>query len=105
MVATTRLAFRAFLLVSGAAVSLAAHAQVTSPTHADTTTQQPSGPSAPMAADAQRPDTGAGGEGLQEIVVTAQKRSENLQRVPIAVTAVSGAAIENLHAATVQDLQ
>jgi iron complex outermembrane recepter protein len=32
---------------------------------------------------------GAGGE-LQEIVVTAQKREENLQNVPITVTAISG---------------
>lgn len=32
-------------------------------------------------------------DGLQEIVVTAQKRAENLQRVPIAVTAASGLAL------------
>ena len=31
--------------------------------------------------------------GLQEIVVTAQRRAENLQRAAIAVTAVSGAAL------------
>ena len=31
--------------------------------------------------------------GLEEIVVTAQKRAENLQEVPIAVTAVGGEAI------------
>ena len=31
--------------------------------------------------------------GLEEIVVTAQKRSEDLQRVPIAITAVSGDAV------------
>lgn len=30
---------------------------------------------------------------LQEVVVTAQKRSENLQNVPIAITAVSGKAL------------
>lgn len=33
-------------------------------------------------------------EGLEEIVVTAQKRSENLQDVPIAVTAISAASLE-----------
>lgn len=32
-------------------------------------------------------------EGLAEIVVTAQKRSENVQRIPLAVTAVSGDAL------------
>jgi iron complex outermembrane receptor protein len=31
---------------------------------------------------------------LQEVVVTAQKREENLQRVPIAVTALSGVQLE-----------
>jgi len=39
---------------------------------------------------AQSSDTGA----LEEIVVTAQKRSENLQSVPIAVTAVTGEELE-----------
>lgn len=42
--------------------------------------------------------------GLQEIVVTAQKRSENLQNVPISVTAVGGNQIAQLHAATLQGL-
>lgn len=42
--------------------------------------------------------------GLQEIIVTAQKRSENLQKVPISVTAVSGVAISQLHAVTLQEL-
>ncbi|MBF7014987.1 TonB-dependent receptor [Novosphingobium resinovorum] len=44
-------------------------------------------------------------EGLQEIVVTAQKRSENIQSVPIAVTAVTGEAIENLKAVDLKGLQ
>ncbi len=43
--------------------------------------------------------------GLEEIVVTAQKRVENLQSVPIAVSAVSGNTIEDLHAVTLQGLQ
>lgn len=43
-------------------------------------------------------------EGLQDIVVTAQKRDENLQDVPIAVTALSGRAVEDLHANTLQGL-
>ena len=33
-------------------------------------------------------------DALEEIVVTAQKRSENLQDTPLAITALSGAAIE-----------
>lgn len=46
-----------------------------------------------------------GGSALQEIVVTAQKRSENLQKVPVAVTALSGASVDALHAVTIQGLQ
>ncbi len=43
------------------------------------------------------------GEGLEEIVVTAQKRSENVQKVPIAITAFTAETIQskglnNLHA-------
>ena len=34
-------------------------------------------------------------EGLEEIVVTAQKRAENVQAVPIAITALSAAALES----------
>ncbi len=48
---------------------------------------------------AQEADTG---NALQEIVVTAQKRSENLQKVPIAVSAVNP---EKLAEAGVQDTQ
>ncbi|MGB4344792.1 MAG: TonB-dependent receptor plug domain-containing protein, partial [Burkholderiaceae bacterium] len=45
--------------------------------------------------------TGNGG-GMEEIVVTAQKSSESLQKVPIAVTAVTGAALER---AQIRDIQ
>ncbi|MCW1383802.1 TonB-dependent receptor [Novosphingobium sp. KCTC 2891] len=49
-------------------------------------------------------ENGSGG-GLEEIIVTAQKRSEKLQSVPISVTAVTGGAIEKLHGATIEALQ
>lgn len=45
------------------------------------------------------------GPRLQEIVVTAQKRAENLQTVPISVTAVDSGTVEDLHALTIQGLQ
>jgi iron complex outermembrane receptor protein len=48
---------------------------------------------ATSAAWAQNADAESDDGGLQEIVVTAQKRAENLQEVPIAVTAVGGEAI------------
>ncbi len=42
--------------------------------------------------------------GLEEIVVTAQKRAENLQSVPIAVTAVTGASLEKQKINNIQGL-
>lgn len=41
------------------------------------------------------PSTGS--DGMQDIVVTAQRQSQSLQKVPISITAVSAAAIENLN--------
>ena len=38
---------------------------------------------------------------IDEIVVSARKREESLQDVPIAVTALDAAAIENLHTSTI----
>lgn len=35
----------------------------------------------------------AGSKGLEEVVVTAQKRQENVQAIPIAITAVSGSSL------------
>lgn len=42
--------------------------------------------------------------GLDEIVVTAQKRSENLQTVPIAITAMSGEALQSKGIENISDL-
>lgn len=54
---------------------------------------------APFAAWGQAPDEGVG---IEEVVVTAQKRAENVQDVPISVTAFSG---EVLEAAGIQDIR
>ena len=43
-------------------------------------------------------------EGLQDIVVTAQRKEENLQRIPVAVTAVTAAQIDNLRVTNVKNL-
>lgn len=42
---------------------------------------------------------------LEEIIVTAQKRSENLQNVSIAVTAVSGARLKSANITSIEGLQ
>jgi iron complex outermembrane recepter protein len=59
----------------------------------------------PAFAQAELPPTG--GEpnvALAEIIVTAQKRSENLETVPIAVTALSGAELAATGVASTEDL-
>ena len=48
---------------------------------------------------------GAAWAQLEEVVVTAQKRSENLQNVPIAITAFDAEAMEAKQITTVQDLR
>src|SRR5712672_2023929 len=42
-------------------------------------------------------DTTAAGAGLEEVIVTATKRSESLQNVAISVDAISSAKLEQLH--------
>lgn len=44
------------------------------------------------------------GSGLEEVVVTAQRRSESLQETPIAVTALSNEALISRNVVTTQDL-
>ncbi len=41
--------------------------------------------------------TAPAAEAIQEVVVTAQKRAENLQDVPIAITALTAQALQNKH--------
>lgn len=43
--------------------------------------------------------------GLAEIVVTAQKQSENIQKVPISISVMSEQALEQSHAVNLADLQ
>jgi len=50
------------------------------------------------------PDEQGGASRVDEIVVTAQKRAESLQDVPIAITAVSGSALEERNITQPQQL-
>ena len=43
--------------------------------------------------------------GLEEIVVTAQKREDNIQTVPIAITAISGDVLDNKAVVNLESLQ
>ena len=42
--------------------------------------------------------------GLEEVVVTAQRRTENLQDVPISIQALTGDTLSQLNVSTVQDV-
>jgi iron complex outermembrane recepter protein len=46
----------------------------------------------------------ADGDQLQEIVVTAEKRSESVQEIPLAVSALTGAQLANMGAVRFEDL-
>jgi len=65
---------------------------------------------APLAGAAAASDAVAGGPGettgaqLQEIVVTAQKRSEDIKDIPFSVSAISGAQLAEHHVADYDDI-
>ena len=47
-------------------------------------------------------ETAAGGNEITEVVVTAQRRSENLQDVPITIQAISGEQLQQLNVVRLQ---
>jgi iron complex outermembrane recepter protein len=55
--------------------------------------------------EAQAANAAAGGEGLEDIVVTAQRRTQNLQDVPIATTALASEALARSNVASTAELQ
>jgi iron complex outermembrane recepter protein len=55
-------------------------------------------------APAEESSAGASQGGLTEIVVTAQKRSESINKVGLAITAMSGDALKDMNIHSVQDL-
>jgi len=59
---------------------------------------------ASFAADATATDTDTDTGGIQEIVVTAQRRNESLENVPITIQAVTGEQLKQLNVTTFDDL-
>src|ERR1700728_60725 len=49
-------------------------------------------------------DTNAANDQIQEIIVTAQRRSENIQNVPIAIQALTGETLSQLNVTNFDDL-
>ncbi|MET0270344.1 MAG: TonB-dependent receptor plug domain-containing protein, partial [Sphingomonas sp.] len=58
----------------------------------------------PTTADAATPAQPDGTVGLADIIVTAQRREESLQKVPVAVTAISGEQLDQLRVTNVKNL-
>lgn len=78
-----------------APVTSSAKARQASPPDLASSPSQTTTPSPGTAVDQASTTASGSSTQLQEIVVTAQKRRENLQRVPISVTAISGAALKD----------
>jgi iron complex outermembrane receptor protein len=85
-----------------AALSSGAMAQTAPPA----TTPQEQAPSAPaeISNTPNDPRTTSRSKGLEEIVVTARRREESLQKVPVAVTAFTAAAIDSKFATDIRAL-
>src|SRR3569833_1938926 len=54
---------------------------------------------------AQPTENGTAAQPIEEIVVTARRREERVQSVPIAITAITGRDVAEKRIATAQDLQ
>jgi iron complex outermembrane receptor protein len=76
------------------AVSIALGFATAASSWAQTTATPPVGSAVPPA---------AGNADIEEIVVTATRRTENLQDVPIAITALTGATLQQLNVQTLDD--
>jgi iron complex outermembrane receptor protein len=59
--------------------------------------------SAAQAQTAAQTQTAASSGGLEEVIVTAQRRSESLQDVPLAIQAMTGETLEQLNVSTVEE--
>jgi outer membrane receptor protein involved in Fe transport len=62
-----------------------------------------SAPTIVVAAPADQAATGGGGNELQEIIVSATRREENLQNVPISIQALTGDTLAKLNVTTFDD--
>ena len=56
-----------------------------------------------VSAHAEDSSSGAGANSLEEIIVTAQRRSENMQNVPISMQAFTGESLKQLNVTTFDD--
>lgn len=90
--------YRAALLAGTCCISFVAKAQTTNDTEAPLQDAQT------VPAKAQADVSADSGDQIQDIVVTAQKRSESINRVALAITAIDGGQLERLNITKTEDL-
>jgi iron complex outermembrane recepter protein len=88
------------LALTGASTCVIGVAALASPACAETAADA----GASAAAGAEAAAAADGGTGLTEVIVTAQKREENLQKVPISASVMDGQALQNEHIQSLDDL-
>lgn len=71
---------------------------------AQVATEAPGGDATGIAEEQSSANSDNAGRGVEEIVVTAQKREESLQRVPITITAITAAKLATVGVTNTQDL-
>lgn len=69
----------------------------------DSQAQQPAASAATPPATATPADAGAAEGGLQEVIVTATKRAADIQSIPLTITAIGSATLENRNVENFQD--
>ena len=98
------LALNAMVASAWAQQGTAPPSQSSAPLTSNATATTPS-TSYPAAPNTSAASTTPGSTSLSEVVVTANRRSENLQNVPITVSAVSGAGLVNAGVSSILDLK
>ena len=66
--------------------------------------QQTTAPAAPSSAQQANGTPAADSNAVQEIIVTATKRSTSLQKTPVAVTAISASSLEDNHVQNIENI-
>ncbi len=98
-----RIEWTRLLWILGLALTLGS---ASSSAHADDVSTDPSGVPADLSTDpAARPAAEQARPGIEEMVVTARKRQENVQDVPIAITVMGGQFVQTLNPRDLSDLE
>jgi iron complex outermembrane recepter protein len=102
---STRAALAGTTAVAAVVAGMAMAQADTPPANAPANPQAATGDAAQAIPGATQVADADGGIGLETVVVTARKRAENVQDVPVAVTAIGGARLDENGTSQIQQLQ